>query len=165
MASAEKAEPEKAQSEESEPTPDTPPQPPEEAPDQPNPAEMMARFALVGGPLGGGFAAPPINAMQAAYDFTVAFRERVSSCSTLPAGIGSTERIKVSLRVFLNRDGTLAQQPQLLEPSATEKQLALMQSSISALEKCQPYTMLPPDKYKVWKKLDLVFYPLNFGGR
>jgi hypothetical protein len=165
MASAEKAEPEKAQSEKSEPTPDTPQQPPEEAPDQPNPAEMMARFALVGGPLGGGFAAPPINAMQAAYDFTVAFRERVSSCSTLPAGIGSTERIKVSLRVFLNRDGTLAQQPQLLEPSATEKQLALMQSSISALEKCQPYTMLPPDKYKVWKKLDLVFYPLNFGGR
>jgi hypothetical protein len=126
---------------------------------------MMARLALVGGPLGGGFATPPINAVEAAYDFTVAFRERVSSCSTLPAGIASTERIKVSLRVFLNRDGTLAQQPQLLEPSATEKQLALMQSSISALEKCQPYTMLPPDKYKVWKKLDLVFYPLNFGGR
>jgi hypothetical protein len=165
MASAEKAEPEKAQSEKSEPMPDAPQQPPEEAPDQPNPAEMMARLALVGGPLGGGFAAPPINATQAAYDFTVAFREHVSSCSTLPPGIDSTERIKVSLRVFLNRNGTLAQPPQLLDPSATEKQLALMQSSISALEKCQPYTMLPADKYKSWKQLDLVFYPLNYVGR
>jgi hypothetical protein len=165
MASAEKAEAEKAQSEKSEPTPDAPQQPPEEAPDQPNPAEMMARLALVGGPLGGGFDAPPINAMQAAYDFTVAFRERVSSCSALPPGVGSAERIKVSLRVFLNRNGTLAQPPQLLDPSATEKQLALMQSSINALEKCQPYTMLPADKYKSWKQLDLVFYPLNYVGR
>jgi len=165
MASAEKAQPEMAQSEKSEPTPDAPQQPPEEAPNQPNPAEMLAQLALVGGPLGGGFNAPAINAMQAAYDFTAAFREHVSSCSALPPGLNSTERIKVSLRVFLNRDGTLAQPPQLLDPIATEKQLVLMQSSISALQKCQPYTMLPADKYKMWKKLDLVFYPLNFVGR
>ncbi len=165
MASAEKAEPETAQSEKSEPTPDAPQQPPEEAPDQPNPAEMLARLALIGGPLGGGFDAPPINAIQATDDFTAAFREHVSSCSTLPPGLGSTDRIKVSLRVFLKRDGTLAQPPQLLEPIASEKQQALMQSSISALQKCQPYTMLPADKYKLWKRLDLVFYPLNFLGR
>ena len=37
-----------------------------------------------------------------------------------------------------------------------------MQSAINALTKCQPYTMLPADKYKQWKTLDLVFYPLNF---
>ena len=165
MASAEKTEPDKAQSEKSEPSPDAPQQPPEEAPDQPNPAETMAQLALAGGPLGGGFDAPPIDAVQAAYDFTVAFRERVSSCSALPAGVASNERIKVSLRVFLNRDGTLAQPPQLLDPIPTEKQLMLMQSSISALQKCQPYTMLPADKYKIWKKLDLVFYPLNYAGR
>jgi hypothetical protein len=33
------------------------------------------------------------------------------------------------------------------------------------LQKCPPYTMLPADKYKLWKKLDLVFYPLNFFGQ
>ncbi len=165
IASTEKAEPETAQSETSEPTPEAPQSPAEEAPDQPNPAEMLARLALIGGPLGGGFDAPPINAIQATDDFTAAFREHVSSCSTLPPGLGSTDRIKVSLRVFLKRDGTLAQPPQLLEPIASEKQQALMQSSISALQKCQPYTMLPADKYKLWKRLDLVFYPLNFLGR
>jgi hypothetical protein len=165
MARAEAAQPDTAQRETSQPSPDAPQQPREQAPDQPNPAEMMAQLALVGGPLGGGFNAPPINAMQAAYDFTVAFREHVSSCSVLPPGLNSTERIKVSLRVFLNRDGTLAQPPELLDPIPTEKQLILMQSSISALQKCQPYTMLPADKYKLWKKLDLVFYPLNFFGQ
>jgi hypothetical protein len=165
MARAEAAQPDTAQRETSQPSPDAPQQPREQAPDQPNPAEMMAQLALVGGPLGGGFNAPPINAMQAAYDFTVAFREHVSSCSVLPPGLNSAERIKVSLRVFLNRDGTLAQPPELLDPIPTEKQLILMQSSISALQKCQPYTMLPADKYKLWKKLDLVFYPLNFFGQ
>ena len=40
-----------------------------------------------------------------------------------------------------------------------------MQSAIDALQKCQPYTMLPAEKYKQWKTLDLVFYPLNFLGR
>lgn len=138
---------------------------PDETPDQPNAAEMMAQLALAGGPLGGGFAAPPISATQAAFDFTASFRELVSWCSSLPPGIGVGEKIKVALRVFLNRDGTLASRPQLLEPIASEKQQALLENSISALQKCQPYTMLPPDKYKQWKKLDLVFYPLDFPGR
>ena len=69
------------------------------------------------------------------------------------------------MRVFLNRDGTLASPPQLLGPITSGKQQALLQGSISALEKCQPYTMLPADKYKLWKKIDLVFFPLNFLGR
>jgi hypothetical protein len=143
-----------------------PPQPhPDEMADQPNAAEMMAQLALAGGPLGGGFAAPPISATQAGYDFTASFRELVSWCSALPPGIGVGEKIKVVLRVFLNRDGTLASRPQLLEPITSEKQQALLENSISALQKCQPYTMLPPDKYKQWKRLDLVFYPLDFLGR
>jgi len=65
------------------------------------------------------------------------------------------------MRVFLNRDGTLASQPQLLQPISTAKQQALMQHSISALQQCQPYTMLPPEKYAQWKKLDLTFFPVG----
>jgi hypothetical protein len=40
----------------------------------------------------------------------------------------------------------------------------LMQSAISALEACQPYAMLPADKYPEWKTLDLVFTPQDFTG-
>ena len=65
------------------------------------------------------------------------------------------------MRVFLNRDGTLAGQPQLLTPINSARQQSLMQNSINALQQCQPYTMLPPEKYNQWKRLDLTFYPIR----
>jgi hypothetical protein len=39
-----------------------------------------------------------------------------------------------------------------------------MQSAIAAITACQPYTMLPADKYQEWKVLDLDFTPQNFKG-
>jgi hypothetical protein len=166
MVHAEKVQPEaQKQNQSSEPSP-APPQPhPEETPDQPGAAEMVAQFALVGGRLGGGFAAPPIDAAQAAYDFTAPFRERVSACSTRPAGIDASDDVSIRLRVSLNPDGTLASPPHLLQQTASWKQQALLQSITDALQKCQPYTMLPAEKYKQWKTLDLLVFPLNFLGR
>ncbi len=122
-------------------------------------------LALPGGRLGGGFDAPAIDAARIAHDDTAAFRERVSSCSALPAGIAPDERIRIVLRVYFKPDGTLASQPQLIEASASPKGPALMQSAVDALQKCQPYTMLPADKYKEWQTLDLGFTPLNFPAR
>jgi hypothetical protein len=143
-----------------------PPQPhPEQTPDQPDVRETLAQLALMGGPLGGGFNAPAVNTLEAAYDFTAPFREHISSCSTMPAGVDAGDQINVKLWVFLNPDGTLASPPKLIEPIASRKERALMQSAIDALQKCQPYTMLPADKYEQWKTLGLVFFPLNFSAK
>jgi hypothetical protein len=161
----EAAQPETAEIQASEPTPDQAQPHREETPDQPGAAAMVAELALVGGRLGGGFQAPAVNAVRAAYDFTAAFRERVSSCSARPAGVDAGDNIKVALRVTFNPDATLASTPQLLEPIASGKEKALMQGAIDALQKCQPYTMLMVEKYRRWKTLDLTFYPLNFLGR
>ncbi len=133
--------------------------------DQPAASATLARLALLGGRLGGGFDAPAIAAPNVAHDYTVAFRERVSSCSALPAGVQSSDKITVSLRISFNPDGTLASTPQLIEPIASRKEEALKQSAIDALQKCQPYSMLPADKYKKWKTLQLVFAPMNFFSR
>jgi hypothetical protein len=166
MVHAEKAQPEAQKQNQSSEPPPAPPQPqPEETPDQPGAAEMLAQLALVGGRLGGGFAAPPIDATRAAYDFTAPVRERVSACSARPDGVDARDNISIKLRVSLNRDGTLASPPQLLEPAASWKQQALMQSITDALQRCQPYTMLPEEKYKQWKTLDLMIFPLNLLGR
>jgi hypothetical protein len=161
----ETAYPDMAKTQTHEPRP-SPPQPDVgETPDQPEAEKTLAQLALLGGPLGGGFQAPAIDAPTAAHDFTLAFRERVSACSALPASIGFGDKIAVSLHVSFNPDGTLASPPKLNGTIASQKEQALMQSSISALEKCQPYTMLPADKYKAWKTLDLVFGPMSFPGR
>jgi hypothetical protein len=39
-----------------------------------------------------------------------------------------------------------------------------MQAAKQALEACQPYAMLPADKYDEWKVLDLDFTPQDFAG-
>jgi hypothetical protein len=58
----------------------------------------------------------------------------------------------------------LATAPVLIEASASPaKGLALMQAAKDALLACQPYTMLPRDKYQEWKVLDLTFTPRDFG--
>jgi hypothetical protein len=59
--------------------------------------------------------APPIDSPFVGYDFTAPFRELVSSCGGLPpgSGISPNEKISIHVRVFLNRDGTVAAAPQL----------------------------------------------------
>jgi hypothetical protein len=56
----------------------------------------------------------------------------------------------------------LAGAPRLVGPPPSLKQQALFESAVTALEKCQPYNMLPPERYKQWKTLVLDIFPLNF---
>jgi len=137
----------------------------QEPPDAAATMSRLAQLALLGGRLGGGFAAPPIDSPLAGFDFTLAFRERVSSCSPLPRGIDRSDKISINLRIFLNRDGTLTKAPQLLEQTLSAKQRVLFNSFVSGLEKCQPYTMLPADKYQQWKAFDVLVFPMeSYGG-
>ena len=59
--------------------------------------------------------------------------------------------------------GKLAADPMLIEVSSVStKGPLLMQGAISALHACQPYAMLPADRYGEWKVLDLSFTPRDF---
>lgn len=133
--------------------------------DKPDPSQTLAQLALVGGVLGGGIAAPPVGAPNVAHDFATVFLERVSSCSALPPGVGISDKISISVRVTFNPDATLAAPPVPNGRIASRKEAAMLQSATEALQRCQPYTMLPPQKYAQWKTLDLTFSPLNFSGR
>ncbi len=137
-------------------------EPPQEAPEQPNIAQAVAQYAMLGGPLGGGLPAPPIDTNIMGDDYTAPFRQRVSMCSKLPEGVTSDDKVTIKIRVSFNRDGTLASTPRLLVPAPSSKQRALMDSAIDALQRCQPYDMLPADKYKQWKTMVLDIYPLNY---
>jgi len=144
------------------PEPDPPAPSAEETPDAPDTAAKAAFLALAGGRFGGGFAAPPINSPLVGYDFTEPFRELLSTCGALPSGISPTEKISITVRVFLNHDGTVAEAPELLDANPSTEQQTLMQNFVSGLQKCQPYTMLPQEQYSQWKTLDLVVHPHNY---
>jgi hypothetical protein len=148
-----------------EPSPD-PPAP--AAPPSPDAAASMAeraQLALLGGRLGGGFPAPPIDSPLVGRDYTEQFRQVVSACAPPVPSVDPRETVSVRVRVFLNRDGTLAKAPLFREENPSAKQQAMMESFAAGLEKCQPYTMLPPEKYAQWRTIDLVVFPINsYGG-
>jgi hypothetical protein len=92
------------------------------------------------------------------------FRRHLKSCAKLPAGVSPSDNVRIRLRAVMATDGTLARAPILIEAPPSAKGPLLVQSAISALKACQPYTMLPADKYDEWKVMDLPFTPRDFGG-
>jgi hypothetical protein len=92
------------------------------------------------------------------------FRRHLRTCSKLPPSIAPSDSVRIKLRVFMTPDGRIAAQPAVVEGSASLKALDLRQSAIDALQACQPYTMLPADRYREWKVLDLNFTPQDFAG-
>jgi hypothetical protein len=145
-------------------TPMLEPQPqPTEAATQPYPDDLFAMLlALPGKRLGGGLDAPASKPAMLPHDDIAAFRARLTSCSQLPAGVDET--VQIVLRISFKRDGTLASAPQLLDATLSPAASTLMQTAVSALQRCQPFTELPADKYKRWKTLDLVVTPLALSG-
>jgi len=155
---AEKTEPEKQNQSSEAQTASSPST--EQTPEQPNIAEAVAQYAALGGPLGGGFAAPPVDTNAPGYDWTVPFRERVGMCSRVPQVVEPDDKVTIKIRISFNPDGTLASPPRLLVPAPSAKQRALLESAVNALETCQPFTMLPPEKYKQWKTMEVYVTPL-----
>jgi hypothetical protein len=93
-----------------------------------------------------------------------ALRRHLKSCAKLPAGVDPTDNVNIKLRTVFATDGTLARPPILIEAPPSAKGVAIVKSATAALQACQPYKMLPADKYDEWKILDLPFSPRDFGG-
>jgi outer membrane biosynthesis protein TonB len=89
-------------------------------------------------------------------------RRHLKSCARLPGSVSRSDNVMVKLRVVLTRDGRLATDPMLIAGTASTKALELKQSAVSALVACQPYSTLPPDRYREWKVLELSFTPQDF---
>jgi len=108
------------------------------------------------------FDAPATDAADIASTVIAEFRRHLKTCSKLPASLSGADDVKVKLRVLMTPDGRLAAEPFLIEASASMKGPLLMQGAIRALQACQPYAMLPADRYGEWKVLDLSFTPRDF---
>jgi outer membrane biosynthesis protein TonB len=97
-----------------------------------------------------------------AADLVTAFRGHLRTCSRLPASISAADNVRVKLRVIMSPDGRLAAEPDVIEVANPLKALELKQAAVIALAACQPYGMLPPDRYREWRVLELSFTPQDF---
>jgi hypothetical protein len=87
----------------------------------------------------------------------------IKQCWNVPIGLEGAAELVVVLRVDLNRDGSLAASPKMIEPTGpaqgTIKQA--FEAGRRALIRCAPYNNLPPEKYERWRRVEVVFNPRN----
>ena len=110
----------------------------------------------------GDFDAPASRTADVSSSLIMEFRRHLKTCSKLPGSIAPSDKVKVTLRLLMTLEGRLAAEPILIEASASTLGPALMQGAMAALQTCQPYAMLPADRYGEWKVLDLSFTPQDF---
>ena len=153
----------------------TPPAPPTSAYVPPEPDLSVKYHVMLGlppklpaepakGKPGDDFDAPASKSADIESSLVTEFRRHLRTCSKLPPSIEPSDRVTVKLRVLMTPEGRLAADPVLIEASASAKGPMLMQSAMAALQACQPYAMLPADRYGEWKMLDLSFTPKDFSG-
>ncbi|WP_024575118.1 MULTISPECIES: hypothetical protein [unclassified Afipia] len=135
---------------------------PTAAPDITSKFGMM--FTLPDAGAAGDFDAKATAKANISNEDAAALRTHLKTCSILPKSVSPSDNVRIVLRVAFQRDGKLAAEPLLIEASASAKGPALMRSAMDALEKCQPYAMLPADRYDQWRMLDLSFAPKDFRG-
>jgi predicted component of type VI protein secretion system len=109
-----------------------------------------------------GFDATASSAADISSSVIAEFKKHLKTCSKLPPSVKPSDHIIVKLRVLLAQDGRLAAEPAIGGGSANMKAIELLQSAIAAVKQCQPYKMLPVDRYGEWKVLDLDFTPKDF---
>ena len=88
-----------------------------------------------------------------------ALRQKITSCWTIPAGAEDAGNLKVVFRVMFRRDGTIQRGPDAVEGSASPFGPAFADSGRRAILQCQPYTMLRPEHYDMWKDIEIGFRP------
>jgi len=88
-----------------------------------------------------------------------AFRKRLEECWSPPAGIDSTVKLHVVIRVLFNTDGSVAKPPDVVSGSASALGPAMAESAKRAILRCQPFKMLKPEHYDQWKDIEITFDP------
>jgi colicin import membrane protein len=88
-----------------------------------------------------------------------ALRRRISSCWTPPVGADSAQDLTVVFRVIFNPDGSVKRGPDVVEGAASSYGPIFAESAKRAILQCQPYTMLKPETYNLWKDMEIGFRP------
>lgn len=106
--------------------------------------------------------APPAQLSQSELQ---ALRRRLMECWNPPVGAASAGRLKVVFRVAFKPDGSVAAPPELVAGTPSPYGPAMADSARRAILTCQPFNMLKPEHYHLWKDIEITFDPKDmFGG-
>jgi colicin import membrane protein len=88
-----------------------------------------------------------------------ALRARLMKLWSPPAGVQNPEELIVKIRIQLSRDGRLVGPPMVLTTGRGVMFESARDSAIRALFRGQPFNMLSPSTYDLWKEIEITFDP------
>jgi len=102
-------------------------------------------------------------------DLRSMLQSEIYRCWSPPVGAPRPEKLIVSYELFLNRDGSVAQPPQLTAASmaavASDPYMrAAAEAARRAIYTCAPYR-LPADRYNQWNDVTFTFNPSDMMGQ
>jgi hypothetical protein len=106
-----------------------------------------------------------MDAMTA--DLRAILKSEIYKCWSPPVGSPHPERLALSFRLTLRRDGSIGGAPQLEEAAVSASDpfmRAAVEAARRAIYTCAPYR-LPPDRYSQWQDVTLVFDPRDMLGQ
>ncbi|GAB4573751.1 MAG: hypothetical protein Tsb008_09000 [Rhodothalassiaceae bacterium] len=111
----------------------------------------------------------PLSASIVTATLQEAIRQKVQGCWSVPAGARDAGSMRVTIRLTLGRDGRLLRQPQIVDAgdlSAPGREFyrTVAESARRAVQICEPYDMLPPENYDLWRQMEFVFDPSEMLG-
>jgi outer membrane biosynthesis protein TonB len=119
------------------------------------------RMAAVGDEAGNklAFGAPNQSAQQLSQSELGALRARLQELWNMPAGAKNPQELTVEMEIQLKPDGTLAAPPTVLTQGSSPMFIAARDSARRAVYQGQPYTMLKPEHYELWRDVIITFDP------
>jgi outer membrane biosynthesis protein TonB len=104
------------------------------------------------------------SAGQLSQSETGALRARLEQLWNVPAGVRDPRELTLDVEIKLNPDGTLAAPPIVLTGGNSPLFIAARDSAYRAVYQGQPYTMLRPEHYELWKDIIVTFDPQRLLG-
>lgn len=92
-----------------------------------------------------------------------ALRRQIARCWNPPVGVLEADEQTVRIELRLNRDGSLARPPQVLDASSGTIFTVAAEAATRAVNRCQPYD-LPADKFDLWQHIHVNFDPREMLG-
>jgi hypothetical protein len=97
-----------------------------------------------------------------------AVKAKIETCWSMPAGARGAENFVVRIRFALNPDGSFRGAPKIIDRGGHAGNEAFYrtasEAALRAVQKCEPYDMLPRAKYKRWQDMEMTFDPKEMMG-
>jgi outer membrane biosynthesis protein TonB len=88
-----------------------------------------------------------------------ALRARLMQLWNVPAGVQNPDELKVTVLIQIGRDKRLSAPPRVLTSGNGPLYVAARDSAVRALFLSQPFDMLRPEHYELWKEIEITFDP------